>query len=224
MAERPWTWTRQRSKAAQLLADGATELFVAHELGISRNTLTAWRQRPEFTARLAEIAAKVAAALAEKSIANKQARVAALDEGWALMKQLKAERAAYGAAHNERASQQQREWERLAAEIEELRADRDHDHDDEIAALQDRQLALVATRVDYVPGYGTGLLVHRIKVIGVGKSSQTIDEYEEALGLEREMRAHAEQAARELGQWIDQQKTSNDHFLRQYVGLDPDGV
>lgn len=171
MAERPWTWTRQRGKAAQLLADGATELFVAHELGISRNTLTAWRQRPEFVARMEEHAAKVAAALAEKSISNKQARVAALEERWLKMRAVIAARAA----------------------------------DDSMAD---------------VPGGPTGLVVRQYKAAG----KQLVEEFAVDTGLLRELRGHEEQAARELGQWIDQQRTTNDHFVRQYVGIDPDEV
>lgn len=55
-----------------------------------------------------------------------------------------------------------------------------------------------------VAGGETGHLVRQVKVIGQGKAAQTITEYAVDAGLLKELRAHEQQAAKELGQWTDQ--------------------
>jgi hypothetical protein len=52
-----------------------------------------------------------------------------------------------------------------------------------------------------VPGGDTGLLVHRVKSIGKGKHSRTIDLYHVDAALLKEMREIEKQAAIETGQW-----------------------
>jgi len=51
-----------------------------------------------------------------------------------------------------------------------------------------------------VPGGKTGLLVRHVKGIGSGDNFQEIEEYKVDTGLLREMRAHEQAAAEELGQ------------------------
>lgn len=75
-----------------------------------------------------------------------------------------------------------------------------------------------------VPGGDTGLLVHRIKVAGIGPAMQLVDEYEVDTDLLRELRAHEEQAARELGQWTERQQTLSAVVIREYVGVSVDEV
>jgi len=53
------------------------------------------------------------------------------------------------------------------------------------------------------PGGKTGLLCRRLKMIGSGKNAEVVEEYEVDPTLLREMRAHEEQAAKELGQWVE---------------------
>jgi len=60
-----------------------------------------------------------------------------------------------------------------------------------------------------VPGGSTGLLVRQTKTVGTGPQAQIIDEYAVDTGLLRELRAHEEQAAKELGQWIEKQDTTS---------------
>lgn len=79
-----------------------------------------------------------------------------------------------------------------------------------VAALDDRwhRMARVIearaeAMADEAPGTDTGLLVRQIKVVGAGKSQQTIEEYVVDAALLRELRATEEQAAKELGQWAD---------------------
>ncbi len=54
-----------------------------------------------------------------------------------------------------------------------------------------------------VAGGTTGLLVHTVKMIGGGRDATTVDEYAVDTGLLKELRAHEEQAAKELGQWVE---------------------
>jgi class 3 adenylate cyclase len=45
--------------------------------------------------------------------------------------------------------------------------------------------------------------VRNVKGIGAGENYREVREYEVDVALLRELRAHEEQAARELGQWVD---------------------
>jgi hypothetical protein len=77
-----------------------------------------------------------------------------------------------------------------------------------IAAQNERHLKLqqiVAERAAdeanaAVPGWKTGLLVHRRKQIGGGEHAQVVDEYEVDTGLLKEFREHEKLTAEELGQ------------------------
>lgn len=83
-----------------------------------------------------------------------------------------------------------------------------------VAALNDRwnrMQRVIAERAEdpavaYVPGGSTGLLVHTVKMIGGGRDATTVDEYAVDVGLLKELRAHEEQAAKELGQWTEKQE------------------
>jgi hypothetical protein len=82
-----------------------------------------------------------------------------------------------------------------------------------VAALDDRwhrMLRVIEARAeamaDDAPGTDTGLLVKQIKVVGTGKTQQTIEEYAVDTGLLKELRAHEEQAAKELGQSVTRQE------------------
>jgi hypothetical protein len=86
-----------------------------------------------------------------------------------------------------------------------------------VAALQDRWLrmrrvidARAEDMADEVPGGETGLLVRQIKSIGFGANNQTVEEYAVDTGLLKELRAHEEQAAKELGQWVDKHEDKID--------------
>lgn len=75
-----------------------------------------------------------------------------------------------------------------------------------------------------VPGGTTGLLVHTVKMIGGGRDATIADEYAVDVGLLKELRAHEEQAAKELGQWTEKQEVQGDILVRRYVGVDLDDV
>lgn len=92
--ETGFQWTKDRLKAAQMLADNSkTDVEIADHLGIGRATLARWKERPEFAARVAEIVAETAGALKAKGIAEKQNRINALSERLDRMQELIAARA-----------------------------------------------------------------------------------------------------------------------------------
>lgn len=92
-----------------------------------------------------------------------------------------------------------------------LRAKGISDKANRVAALDDRwrrmQRVIDERAADEsyadVPGWKTGLLVHQRKKIGHGEDSEVVDEFVVDVGLLRELRAHEEQAAKELGQWVE---------------------
>jgi hypothetical protein len=78
-----------------------------------------------------------------------------------------------------------------------------------VRALDDRWRALMRiaeeraadpSRADR-PGGQTGLIVRTVKQVGSGAGARIVEEFELDAALLRELRAHEEQAARELGQW-----------------------
>lgn len=101
-----------------------------------------------------------------------------------------------------------------------------------VAALNDRwnrMQRVIAERAEdpavaYVPGGSTGLLVHTVKMIGGGRDATTVDEYAVDVGLLKELRAHEEQAAKELGQWTEKQEHTGEVLVRRYLGVDIDSV
>lgn len=85
-----------------------------------------------------------------------------------------------------------------------------------IDALQDRwerMKTVIAERavdpaMQDAPGGKTGLLCRTEKSIGSGFDAQIVEEYAVDTGLLKELRAHEEQAARELGQWTEKTEIS----------------
>jgi hypothetical protein len=76
---------------------------------------------------------------------------------------------------------------------------------DERSRLLRRVIAERAADPEFakVAGGKTGLLVKTYKQIGAGKDSQLVEEYAVDTAMLKEMRAHEQQAAQELGQWIE---------------------
>ncbi len=148
-------WTEARDKAAILVAaDRLTVAQIAEEIGISRQSLHAWKQQPEFIARVQEHLDEVNRRLAKQEIRHKTLRVSAQHDRWMRMQQVISERAADDS------------W-------------------------------------SQVPGWNTGLLVHRQKQIGAGRAATVVDEFEVDTGLLAELRNTEKQAAQELGQWVE---------------------
>lgn len=78
--------------------------------------------------------------------------------------------------------------------------------------------------VPQIPGGSSGLLVRQFKVLGAGRNARFVEEYAVDVGLLRELRAHEEQAAKELGQWQDKLGLTGDLLIREYVGVPVDEV
>lgn len=87
-----------------------------------------------------------------------------------------------------------------------------------IAALEqmaEDHLTIMAERAAWfaendpeVPGGRTGRIIKRIKVIGVGKNSTQVTEYEEDKGLDSNFRDTIKQIAQERGEWSDKKEVS----------------
>jgi len=105
----------------------------------------------------------------------------------------------------------------LAVFREKIRAEGIANRQNRVDALNDRwrKLHQVANeRGDHpamgdIPGGTTGYLVHQKKQLGGGPSAQIIDEYVLDTGLLSELRAHEQQAAKELGQWTEKQDVTS---------------
>lgn len=65
-------------------------------------------------------------------------------------------------------------------------------------------------------GGHTGLVVRDIKAVGSGPSAQIVEVWGVDVSLMREIRAIEEQAAKELGQWVDKADVSGS-IKREYV-------
>ena len=74
-----------------------------------------------------------------------------------------------------------------------------------------------APEMQDVPGGTTGLLVKTIKQIGSGDNAREVEEYEVDVGLLKEEREYARQAAQEIGQWVEK----NEHTGKDGKDLIP---
>jgi len=54
-----------------------------------------------------------------------------------------------------------------------------------------------------VPGYETGLLTRTLKQLGSGAAVRIVEEFAVDTGLLAELRQMEQQAAKEVGQWVD---------------------
>lgn len=76
-----WKWTRQRARAATLVAeDRLTNEQIAEKVGVARYTVDRWRLIPAFAERVAELVTATQEALKAEGIANKRNRVRTLNE------------------------------------------------------------------------------------------------------------------------------------------------
>jgi hypothetical protein len=75
----PWTWTGERERAAQLVADGhLTNDEIAVECGVSGRSLRDWKRCLEFRERVRQCLAEFRAKLAVEGLALKSNRIALL--------------------------------------------------------------------------------------------------------------------------------------------------
>ncbi len=171
-------WTTPRLKAAELVADDAlSDEQIAAAVGVSRMTLHTWRQHPEFIVKVTARREAQRAAIEAKGIADKQNRIAFLNERHVALRQVVKERG------------------------------------------EDESIA-------HIPGATTGYVVRTFKTIGVGPHAQTIEEHGIDTGLLKEFRAHEQQAAQELGEWVEKKDTTldaTDKFIAAMMEWGTDG-
>lgn len=196
-APRKFEWTAQRILAATLVAqDELTDEQIAKRLGINRRNLSRWKDSPVFQESVAELVEQFRLATSTLAIADKQQRVAALDDRWQRMRRVITERASfYGDLSIKQAKP---------------------------ATAKSRSQAVSESPSDpewVAPGAGTGLLVHTLRSIGAGDNANVVTEWEVDTGLLKELRGHEEQAAKELGQWTE--KASIQASGSAVVFLDP---
>lgn len=187
-----FAWTGAREEAAVLVADDTlSDTEIAARVGVTRRTLTNWRQHPEFAARVGDHVGALQAAMLRFRIAKKRERVKVLDD---------LHTAALGV---------------VAARRARHRAEMGDDPEAAAAAGAKRVFGRV------VPAEAlTGLVVEKetFTASGIRTSEWSVD-----TGLVREIRALHEQAAKELGQWVDRSEVSGTQVVR-IVGVDAEAL
>lgn len=84
--------------------------------------------------------------------------------------------------------------------------------EDHLTIMQERA-AWFANNDPDVPGGRTGRIIKRIKVVGVGKNSTLVTEYEEDKGLDQNFRDTIKHIAQERGEWSDKKEISGPNGL-----------
>lgn len=85
-----------------------------------------------------------------------------------------------------------------------------------------------AAYADEAPGAEAGIMVRSYKQVGQGPTAQLMEEWSVDTGLLGELRALEQQAAKELGQWVDKGELTGKNGsaieVRRFVGVDVDSV
>ena len=92
-------------------------------------------------------------------------------------------------------------------------------HTKALAVIEARAAAMAGA----APGADTGLLTHQYKQVGTGRGSATVSEYTVDVALMREIRSLQEQAAKELGQWVEKSEALITGEIR-LVGVDAEAL
>jgi hypothetical protein len=95
--------------------------------------------------------------------------------------------------------------------------------------LHTKALNVIAARsedesVAEFAGGNTGLLVRQIKVVGTGPMAREVEEAAVDVGLIREIRALEEQAAKELGQWVEKSEVGGMVQVVRVIGADVEAI
>ena len=178
-------WNTKRDQAAVDVArDQETEEAVATALGVTRMTLWRWKQHPAFQQRVEQHRAEFRAVVRRRGIAVIENRVERLDRDWRKMRAVIESRA-------EEAKSQRAANEAMIEEALRLGSD-------------ERQIAKLERELPYVaPGMESGLVVRDYK----GNGPFIREVFAVDTGLLAEIRAHEQQAAKELGQWVEKQQS-----------------
>lgn len=186
--------TAQRARAAVLLAeDDLSNEQIARRVGVSRRTLTTWKQHPTFAAAIGDHVGELQAAMLRYRVAKKRERMKVLDDHHSRLLDVIARRS-----------------ERYAAKL----------GDDPSAVAASAARSIFNAGDDVPAEAATGLLVEKESVNNAGH--RTV-EWAVDVGTLREVRATHEQAARELGQWVDRSEANVTQVV-QIVGVDADAL
>jgi transposase-like protein len=192
-----FVWTEPRKQAVLLVAeDDLSDTEIAARVGVHRATLDRWKQHPDFAAQVAHHIEDLNRAMTRLAIAKKHKRVTELNALHEKALRVIEQRGAEYQAMAEEDAQQ--------PTITPLRQ-----------MIGDRS----------VPAGGeTGLLVRQLKQIGAGRTAQLVEEFAFDAALVKEIRALQEQAAKELGQWVDRSEVESTTTVVRIVGVDTDAI
>lgn len=193
-----FTWTKPRSQAAILVAeDELSNVDIAAAVGVSRQALDKWKRSPEFTAQVAHHIEDLNRAMLRLDIAKKRKRVSRLDVMEKKLWQIVEERASDYVAK----AQDVGDGDRAKAMYRELFG------------------------IDEQPaGGGTGFITKTIKQIGAGRTAQLISEFGVATDIVKTIMALHEQAAKELGQWVERSESEQTTTVVQIVGVEAEAI
>lgn len=188
----PFRWTAAKARAAVLLAeDERTDVEIAAEAGVHVATLWRWRQHPDFAARVGDHVGRLQAGMLRYRIAKKRERMRVYD-------------GMLSDALEIVASRKRRYTAELTAQAKVTPIRDGVDEED------------IRTRV--VPDEAaTGWIVETEKVnaIGIRTTEWAFDG-----GLWRAVESVSEQAARELGQWVEKAEIGGMTTVVEIVGVD----
>ncbi len=194
-----WQWTEQREKVAQLVAkDELTEDQIGHIAGISTITVTRWKRALEFKARVAQIVETVQAAALENAIADKNKRLARLNDRWMQVERLRQARA------RDMQDVPGGDTGLLVRTVKSIRVPKTSKPD---AAASSP--VLQTSKTDAVESSGVPSDVENDGGYVANTTVRVIEEYAADTAIMREERELAEQAAREMGE----RRTKVDHTL-----------
>ncbi len=195
---------KPRVLAAALVADDElSNAEIADRAGVDTRTLTRWKQDPTFNALVGDHVGQLQAGMLRLAIAKKRKRLEVLDNLHSKLLTVVEERAAeYAAMAKEDAA---------APTITPIRS-----------MIGDKTVPA---------GGGTGLIVRQIKQIGTGHTAQMVEEFGVDTGLIKSIQSLEEQAAKELGQWVEKTEASgtirreyvvvrDDASVRSHLGID----
>jgi hypothetical protein len=194
-----FSWAAKAEQAAGLVADDTLpDEQIAQALGITKRTLERWKLHPDFAARVAGLVQSARDAVKAEGIANKQNRIAALQDEHDRIAQLIAARA--GDLAGEVAGGDTGLLVRTAKVV--------------------KVFEIEQPKRNGVPLPGPPVTIPQKRV-------EIVYEYAADVALLRESRATLEQAAKELGQWTEKQEVTGkdgEPLFKVYAGVDVDDV
>lgn len=179
-----FVWTPTKKRAAVLVAEDKLSIReIASELGVNKQTITRWKHHPAFIGTVADHAAELHAEMMRKAIAKKRERIKVLDTLHDKLLTVIDERA--------------ERYVRMEHETADDETDR------QSIARVAQQVSGGTAETTVPPGGATGLVVRQLKQIGTGFNAKTVEEFAVDTGTIKAIQSLQEQAAKEMGQWVE---------------------